>query len=192
MTVERQPYDLVILGFDANEHIHVVEEILQAGEHHVLLVPCHDTTPTQALICVASGEPGKDDVLFAGRLIRHLGADAKLLSVLPAGQKQDGLAGKRADRFLAGGVKSLTLLGVPAQTAMRTGPVGEEILNEMQEGSHDLLVIGAPLANEAGSVRLSGVVGQILTSARDHPILIVRSHSWGPRVYAARSSDSLY
>ena len=98
--VEQQPYDLVVLGFDPQEDISLAEQILQVGEHHLLLVPGPQTTPVQALICVTSGEPGKDDVLFAGRLVRHLGADATLLSVLPAANKDADLL--QADRELPG------------------------------------------------------------------------------------------
>jgi len=45
-------------------------------------------TLSRVLICVAAGEPGKEDVLFAGRLARHLGATATLLSVLPTDQPE--------------------------------------------------------------------------------------------------------
>ena len=109
-----------------------------------MLVPSIQTTPLRALICVASGEPGKDDVLFAGRLVRHLGADATLLSVLPPGSKDADLL-RRTENFLEGGVRSLSLLGVPAKTTIRTGSVSEEINAELVQGGYDLLVLGLPL-----------------------------------------------
>ena len=172
--VERLPYDLVVLGFQRQESVELAEEILQAGEHHLLLVSQPQSTPTRALICVASGEPGKDDVLFAGRLVRHVGAEATLLSVLPKDDESQALARSRAERFLASGVRTLELLGVPARTTIRTGPVRDEITNEVTTGGYDLLVMGAPLAQRDGKVPLNGVVGQIL-NVINRPVLIVRS-----------------
>jgi sulfate transport system ATP-binding protein len=73
--VERQSYDLVVLGAQPQGSIDITEQQLHVGEHHLLLVPGPTATPSRFLICVTSGEPGKDDVLFAGRLARHLGAE---------------------------------------------------------------------------------------------------------------------
>ncbi len=180
--VEKQPYDLVVLGFGAQDDLPLAEQILRVGEHHLLLIPCPQPTPSQALICVSSGEPGKDDVLFAGRLIRHLGADATLLSVIPPSGDQASQR-TRTQRFLEGGVQSLYLLGVPARTVIRSGPAYEEIKKEIQEGDYDLLVLGAPLARQSGQISLMGVIGQVLDSTVDRAILIVRSHYIGAHVY---------
>ena len=182
LEVEKQPYDLVVLGFNPQSDIDLAEKILESGEHHLLLAPCSQETPTQALICVAYGEPGKDDVLFAGRLVRHLGADATLLSVLPE-TARDTLFEERAGRFLEGGVQTLGLLGVPARTLMRTGQVKEQIQKEMKTSGYDLLVLGAPLANPNGEISLGGVVGQILDEVADHAVLIVRSHYMGAKAF---------
>ncbi len=172
--VECRPYDLVILGFQRQESVELAEQILQSGEHHLLLVSQPQPTPTHALICVASGEPGKNDVLFAGRLVRHVGAEATLLSVLPGEEESQPLARSRAERFLAGGVRTLELLGVPARTTIRTGSVRDEITNEVTTGGYDLLVMGAPLPQRDGRVPLNGIVGQIL-NVINRPVLIVRS-----------------
>jgi sulfate transport system ATP-binding protein len=171
--VERQPYDLVVLGFQRQESVELAEQILQAGEHHLLLVSQPQPAPARALICVTSGEPGKADVLFAGRLVRHVGAEATLLSILPQDDNQP-LAKSRAERFLTSGVRTLELLGVPARTAIRSGPVREEITNEITTGNYDLLVMGAPLSQRDGKISLNGVIGQIL-NVINRPVLIVRS-----------------
>jgi sulfate transport system ATP-binding protein len=172
--VERQPYDLVILGFQRQESVELAEQILQSGEHHLLLVSQPQPTPTRALICVTSGEPGKDDVLFAGRLVRHVGAEATLLSVLPQDDNHLALTQSRTERFLAGGVRTLELLGVPARAAIRSGLVRDEITTEVTTGGYDLLVLGAPLTARDGKISLAGVVGQIL-NVINRPVLIVRS-----------------
>lgn len=173
--LEQQPHDLVILGFNHLEDLPIVTQLLHSGEHHLLLVPGPQLEPDKALICVASGEPGKDDVLFAGRLVRHLGAEATVMSVLPPGPTDAHLL-SRTERFLEGGVQSLALLGVPAQTRLRTGSVAEEIQDEMKSGNYDLLVLGAPLPKPGGRISMSGAIEPILQGVIDRATLIVRSH----------------
>jgi sulfate transport system ATP-binding protein len=190
-TLEKQAYDLIVLGFAAHEQIPLAEAILGAGENHLLLVPGPQAAPTRALICVAGGEPGKDDVLFAGRLVRHLGADATLLSVLSSEASSDPRFRERIERFLNGGVQSLSVLGVPAQTRIRSGVVREEILGELKEGEHDLLVLGAPLADQRGEISLDGPVGALLHAVTDRCILIVRSHYPGHTTYPLSAEDRL-
>jgi len=152
----------------------LAEQVFQAGEHNLLLVSHSRPALSRALISVTSGEQGKDDVLFAGRLMRHLGAEATLMSVLPDNDPQS-LEQDRTERFLAGGVRSLDVLGVPARTLIRYGATTAEISLELSEGGYDLLVLGAPLPDLDGQITLSGVVGQLLNKVMEVPILIVRS-----------------
>jgi sulfate/thiosulfate transport system ATP-binding protein len=191
LAVEQQPYDLVVLGFNSREDLALVEQIMQVGEHHLLLVPGPQTTPVQALICVTSGEPGKDDVLFAGRLVRHLGAEATLLTVLPPGIKDPNHI-KRTVTFLEGGVQSLSILGVPAKTSICYGSAIDEIVRLKSQGNYDLVVLGLPLAKPSGKISLSGIDGQILNAITDRAILLVRSNYLGARYYPimARERDS--
>src|SRR6185295_9392627 len=139
---ERRPCDLAVLGLAAKtkDAARLAERALGAGEHHLLLVKGPAELPQRLLICVAVGEPGKGDVLFAGRLARHLGAETTVLTVLADGQPQQA-----AERFLAASVRSLAALGITAGTAIRRGEVEAEVLAELAAG-HDLLVLGAPLA----------------------------------------------
>ncbi len=133
------------------------------------------------LICVAVGEPGKEDVSFAGRFARHLGAEATILTILPeeekrrAGSDTPTLAELQAERFLAGSSRTLWRLGVPATTRVRYGAVRDEILSEIAEGKHDLVVIGAPLPGRDGNLSLGGLVERLLPVLADLPVLIVRS-----------------
>ena len=173
--VERHPYDLVVLTARPQRGVELAEPLLQVGEQHLLLVPGPQPVPTRMLICVAAGEPGKDDVRFAGRLARHLGAEVTLLTVLPAGGDHT-VARDRVERFLAAGARTLRTLGVAAHTVIRAGPVHTEILAEMAAGGHDLLVLGAPLAGRGRGV-FAGVVGELVSGATNHPVLIVRSPS---------------
>jgi len=180
---ERHPYDLVILGFDPREDADFAAHLLKSGDHHLLLVPRLQPAPSRALICVASGEPGKDDVLFAGRLLRHLGAEATLMSVLPPGNNTP--AGRsKAEQFLSGGIRTLRVLGVPAQMVVRVGKAQDEIASEATGGC-DMLVLGAPLADREGKVTLNGLVGHVLNAAPERVTLIVRSN------YAATQGTAL-
>jgi nucleotide-binding universal stress UspA family protein len=102
-----------------------------------------------------------------------VGAEATLLSVLPEADAPQPVQ-NRVERFLAGGVRTLELMGVPARTIIRSGPVREAITQEITLGGYDLLVVGAPLAQRDGRISLNGVVGQMLNVIH-RPVLIVRS-----------------
>jgi sulfate/thiosulfate transport system ATP-binding protein len=172
--LEKQPYDMVIMGFRPQEDREIAEHLLRTSQNHLLLVPCPQAPPSRALICVSAGEPGKDDILFAGRLIRHLGADATLMTV-HSGREVEPQAQKRIDRFLENGIKTLSVLGVPARTEIRSGNIVEEIVKETTTAGYDLLVLGAPLAPKSGDISLEGVVWDVIQQLQDRPILIVRS-----------------
>ncbi|MFN8177931.1 MAG: ATP-binding cassette domain-containing protein [bacterium] len=168
----RAPYDLVIRGVGANGGVEAVQETLEAGDHHVLLVRAAQPLPRKALLCVAVGEPGKADVLFAGRLVRHLGASVTLLTVLRNG---DAFAREQSERFLAAGARTLSLLGVPTTSSIRTGNARETILAEAREGAYDLLVLGAPLPRQDGRLVLDGLAADLIETLSDLPILVVHT-----------------
>jgi sulfate/thiosulfate transport system ATP-binding protein len=173
------PYDLVVTNWGRERKIEVLQALLETGEHHLLLVRAPRPAPQRVLICVAVGEPGKEDVQFAARLIRHLGATGTLLSVLPP-EVQDPVELERAERFLAAGARSTELLGVAAKTRVRRGGIRGEIAAEMASGSYDMLVVGAPLTPREGRIRLSGVVAGLLEETGNVPVLIVRSPYTAP------------
>ena len=83
---------------------------------------------------------------------------------------------ERAKRFLAAGSRTLSLLGVEGRTSLREGFAREEILAEVREGGHDLVVVGAPLVAHRGRATLDRLVRGLLGDLRDHPVLIVRAH----------------
>jgi sulfate transport system ATP-binding protein len=173
--LELRALDLVVAGSDRAEHfLALAQAALASGEHHLLLCPPAARLPTRALICVTGGEPAKDDVLFAGRLLRHLGAHATLLSVV------DGDAGAserqaQAERFLRDGVRTLELLGVPGEGVLRAGAVRETILGQWQQGGFDLIVVGAPLSEDGRPAALDGLMALLQPVLAAHPALIVRS-----------------
>jgi nucleotide-binding universal stress UspA family protein len=107
-------------------------------------------------------------------LLRHLGADVTLLTVLPASPATIP-SRSRVEKFLANGAQSLSLLGLAVQTQIRSGAVAAEVIAEAQSGNYDLLVFGAPMANEAGVIHLSGPLEHIIQQLTNLPILIVRA-----------------
>jgi sulfate transport system ATP-binding protein len=174
LEVEREPCDLVVLGTGRPNTLALAEKLFQLGDHHLLLVPPGQSLPQRALVCVARGEPGKEDVLFAGRLLRHFGASATLFTVLPETEPVPASL-ESTQRFLDHGVQTLSLLGVPAETAIHVGAVVDGVVRQLQEQAHDLLVIGAPLPDVDGKILFTGVISQLLRVVDNRPVLIVRS-----------------
>ncbi len=172
--VEKKHIDLAVLGWRPTAGLDQPEKVLSVGEHHLLLA----TEPTvrlgKALICLASGEPAKDTVVFAGRFLRHLGAEATLMTVLPD-ELHDDFNRKRVERFLSGGQSSLVRYGVPAETKIKTGGLVAAVQEEMKNGAYDLVVLGAPLPELLKQKGLSGVIGSILTSVENCSFLIIQS-----------------
>ncbi len=175
VTLQR-PADLVVLSWRPGDGLDIPEEVLQAGSHHMLLATTPDPQLTNALICAASGEPGKDDVMFAGRLLRHIGAKATLLTVQHP-LLTDEFQLVQMERFMAGGVQSLARFGIKANKKINKGNPLTTILDEIKTGKYDLIVMGAPLPGRSGKLVLTGVVGSVLRSAQNCSFLIVRSHN---------------
>ncbi len=169
----RQPFDLVIAGRPPEGAVEAAEGALGRGEHHLLVVPEGSSIPKSVLICVAVGEPGKEDVHFAGRLVRHVGARATILTVLP--ERSADPARAQGERFLAAAARSLSVLGVQGETRIRKGRVLDQILAEFREGKHDMLVLGVPLVASGARASLDGHAAEVLKEVRDRPVLLVRS-----------------
>lgn len=157
---ERTTYDLAVLT--GPEAVRSVATGLSAGAHHVLWLDPQAGLPNHALICVTDSEPAKEDVLFAGRLLRHLNGQATLLTVARPGQEA------AAQRFLETAARTLTLLGVPNDYHLKTGPVRESITQVWQAGSYNVLVTGAPLSGDSP-------IGAWVQALRAPAWLVVRS-----------------
>ena len=174
----REAYDLLIAWRPARDVADVVCSLLEAGDHHLLLVPAGATVPRKVLVCAAVGEPSKADVLFTGRLIRHLGAEATILTVLDPGTEPR--VRTQCERFLAAGVRQMALVGVKAQPAIREGASLEQIRAQVQEAGHDLVVMGQPSPDRSGRLSCHGIVGDLVHELTHVPLLIVRPTVSGP------------
>jgi len=83
---------------------------------------------------------------------------------------------QHVERFMAGGKQSLERFGVPTESEIRMGNPPTEIIEEMRKGEFDLVILGAPLPNRDGRVSLTRVVENVMKSAGNCSLLIVRSH----------------
>jgi sulfate transport system ATP-binding protein len=173
----RRHVDLVVAGLGPEDGKGRVERLLAAGARAVLLVRGPSELPANVLVCATRGEPGKESIRFAGRLVRHLASEVTLLTVVA---RDEGAREERvhAERFVAAGARTLQLAGVPTKTAIREGDSLSCIADEAAAGAHDLLVLGAPLPTEQ-EVRIDGVVAGLLGRSQELPILLVRSEGTG-------------
>ena len=171
---ERDSVDVVILSPSRDDAPHVVARAMQASEHHVLVVRQAAAPFERALLCVAGGEQGKVDILFAGRLLRHIGAEVTVLMVVSS-EGPDVLADAQAERFVAAGAKTLASSGITASTALRHGDAAERIEEEAESGVYGLIVIGSPPADLDAFAPLGGLVGRLLSSPSVPSVLVVRS-----------------
>jgi len=181
--LERDPVDLVIAPLAAQKGAAAATALFTAaGEAHLLLVRGdRPMPPRRFLLAVSVGEPGKEDVAFAGRLARHLGSPATVLTVLPLGASEPERAA--ADRFLAACVRTLAPLGVRAEPEVVRGDLAAAVGQRIGE-AHDLLVLGAPLPDDEGRLAWAPTTRALLDAPGDAPILIIRTglrERGGPR-----------
>jgi sulfate transport system ATP-binding protein len=171
---DQSAYDLVILDRSRPDVLEVAAGILQLGGPHILLATDSPEKLERALICVQRGEPGKEDVLFAGRFLRHLGVEAAIVTAIE--QDRSGEVEARwAERFVEDGLESLKLFGVHARSLVVQGPPAEMITSEIRSGGFGLVVIGAPLPGPVVQHELGGVAGELVAANPDCSFLIVRS-----------------
>jgi sulfate transport system ATP-binding protein len=168
------PHDVLIFGWRPGDGLEIPARLLQAGDHHLLLATGTQTRPERVLLCVSGGEPAKEDVLFSGRLVRHLGSSVTLLTVVDPGA---GAAARvaHAERFAQASLQSLSLFGVRAEVRIETGSSPEVIVSALQRERFDLVVLGAPLPDLDGHLSLDGVVGSVIESGLSSSYLIIRS-----------------
>ncbi|HJQ96958.1 MAG TPA: ATP-binding cassette domain-containing protein [Candidatus Polarisedimenticolaceae bacterium] len=170
LEAERTRPDLVIVGVGEGDAREVAASLLAEGGHHLLLLPPGSKTPARILICSAAGEPGKGGIRFSGRLARHLGASATVMTVV---RPDETATREQVERHLAACVRTLQPLGVPATTLLREGDPSAEIFAEAASGRHDLIVAGSPQGGSSADFEGDGPVATLLRDL-PAPLLIVR------------------
>jgi sulfate transport system ATP-binding protein len=179
-----EDFDLVVTGLPEDGRRGHVAELFERGARCVLCLPRAAATklPERVLVSVAVGEPGKNDLAFAARLLRHWKPRVTVLTVLPA----DG-AGDEAEarRFLAAGVRTLATMAVDAEYRIGRGAPGQVIADLLRQSGFEMLVAGVPLgAREPqpssfreGRFGLGRLVGELVERAAEASLLLVRDSS---------------
>lgn len=147
-----------------------VQQILRACDSGVLLVHGVRTQLKRLLVCTATGEPGKSDVLFGARLARHADAHVNVLHVEPF--QFSARDRQRIERHLAQAKALLDGQGIQNDIKILIGPVADTILKQAIEDDSDLIVIGAPGPRAFHMVGHSDLATQIV-SRSDRPVVIV-------------------
>jgi len=138
----------------------------------------------RVLLCTAAGEPGKRDVLLGAQLARSFGARVTLLHVEhadprwgPGEAAAETTATRRArawiERHLEQGLRTLRGQGVAAESRIRYGEPLSEILAEVAEGDHDMIVVGAHRERTYLDAPERDLVAGLVHRA-DRPVLIVK------------------
>lgn len=169
------------------------ERVARYATISVLIVRGERQAVKRTLLCTAGGEPGLAVVRIGGRVAQLTRAQATILHVMsqvaatPA-VPPTSLADLEAPAevlmarntpegvHLRQALAILTSLGVPAQARVRHGLVVGEILAEARESDHDLVVIGAHVAQGLMRFLLDDVTQQIISHV-DRPVLVARTRS---------------
>ena len=171
---ERSHVDLIVASPSAEHAPAVVPRLMHGGDHHVLVARAARAPFERALLCVAGGEQGKVDILFAGRLLRHVGATVTVMMVVPDDADDDESVG-HAERFVAAGAITLASSKITVHTKVRRGDPAAEIEAEAGTGEYGLVVVGAPPQRTDPGAPVGGVVAKLLSAPSGPSVLVVRS-----------------
>jgi nucleotide-binding universal stress UspA family protein len=185
--LESAAHGMVVLGYQgrhgpARSMGSTAERLVMFSRVPVLIVPEPRPALKKILICMASGITGRSDVIFAGRLAGHAGAEATLLHVSEgthgtdpasrAGSGADDYLRRLATERLARGSLTLKLMGVKAEMKVRHGLPHEKILEEAGSGDYDLVAVGAPESPRWRGTERRVIIDTLLQEWR-RPVLIV-------------------
>jgi len=173
-------YDLIVLapagrhGLDRLLRGSRVRNVVRSVATSVLIARQSLNTFRHVLVGVTGSAHSQVDVRVAAQLARAFGAQVTVLHVVSQVPLIfTGLAEMRhdLDRFLATDAlvaqqlkrarEILQEYEVPSRIELREGLVRDEIVDEVTEGGHDLLIVGA-------HVRGEGVAGLLLDDIADH------------------------
>jgi len=143
-------HELVVIGEDEGPAVTRLgpwaQRLLAKSEVPVLLVQQDRPKIARILICSAAGEPGKGDVWLGGRVAKRAGASVSVCHAVAESTAPERKA--RVRNHLAGAVNSLHGMGVEARARMldmgSNTTVAQTLLQEMEEGNYDLIVMGMP------------------------------------------------
>ncbi|RIL02189.1 MAG: hypothetical protein DCC75_13370 [Proteobacteria bacterium] len=143
--LQKESYELVIAqgsALDSPEHEQVLERVvMEFGVSLLLTVEIYQHI-SEILICTASGEPGKEDVYFGGRIARHTRSITTVLHVFDP--ERGEAARKRAERHLDKAKDLLNAFNVESVVKMEHGRFLPVLWNELKKKGYQLVVMGVP------------------------------------------------
>lgn len=186
------PFDLVVTGIARKGFAgpwtasRTAYKIIRRVTPPVLVAVGSPSTCSRILLCSSGRDDFENAVKFTAELARAAGASVLLLHIFveaPAiyadlqKEDQDWLlhSGTALARNLRSQKELLIREGVACEFRLAHGYVTDEILNEIQTGRHDLLVVGSnPSGNPIESYILGDVTRELI-SAVQVPVLVVRA-----------------
>ena len=187
-------YDLVAIGAErrgAQEFFlpsAKAYSITEAISPPVLVVPCERPQLKRILICSGGGAYIENAVKFAAGIAKALSAEIALLSVIPPPPAMHGTLYRRqrdveallkSDSALARNLrhekKMIEDAGVRATIRIGHGIVIDQILNEITQGDHDLVVAGSWAIRDRWRTYIIGNITREIVNRTDRPVLVIRS-----------------
>ena len=173
MEAQENNYELVAFPVPADKLSRAgitVRAVLHEAGVPVVLVRQPVSELKSILVCTAAGEPGKADLMVAGRLARHSGASISVLHI--ARPETTITERKRVEDYLVQALDYLKVLGVPGQAKLLLGDLQSTVLAEGKNGSHQMLVIGAS-AKTLSPVHKSEDLAALLVQELPIPLVVV-------------------
>jgi nucleotide-binding universal stress UspA family protein len=187
-------YDLVVIGAERKGAQGFflpstkAYSITEAIAPPVLVVPAARPALKRILICSGGGTYIENAVRFTSKIAKELSAEITLLHVTPQPAAMHGTIFRRQDdvaallnsnsalaRNLRTEKEIIERAGVPAVVRIRHGIVINEILAEVEQSDHDLVVAGSwPVRDALRNYAIGNVMREIVNRT-DRPVLVIRS-----------------
>ncbi|MBE2223743.1 MAG: ATP-binding cassette domain-containing protein [Anaerolineae bacterium] len=160
-------HEMVIMPLDDSQEHELLWRLLDAVRIPVLVVPQARPQLNKVLICTAVGEPGKGDIRFGGRIARRARAQVTLLHIDTGNRPL--IEQQQAHDFMQKGQALLRAVGVATESIIETAVTPQSgIMQELNAGDYDLLVLGAPVLSKLDSSPDATIINQ-----SDRPVLFV-------------------
>lgn len=188
-------YDLVVVGAGGRDRTGPFPfstrtyRIAKAVEPPVVVVPeAARRARLDRILACAGGNPEFADTLpVVAEIARAAGADVTLVHVLPRPPAMFGELARAEDpewirrsssrraRSLASAADLLEEGGVPLEVRLPRGLVVQEILQELREGTYDLVAAGSVPSDDRIRGWLLGDVTRELINRANRPVLVLRT-----------------
>jgi nucleotide-binding universal stress UspA family protein len=189
-----RPYDLVVIGAErrGTQEFFLPSakaySIAEAISPPILVVPRKPPGLKRILICSGGGRYIENAVKFATGIARDLAAEITLLTVVPEPPAMHGTLYRRqndveallnSDSVLARNLlnekKMIEDAGVPVTIRIGDGIVIDQILAEVAQGDHDLVVTGSWAIQDRWRTYAIGNITREIVNRTDRPVLVIRS-----------------